>query len=237
MEGCGVPTWSPVQPAEVEVSHGVGVAEEMRPCAEDPGHGGGARKARSFCPPARALPLCPAGSAALAGVPTASFSPSSCPGSVACRPAASLPSPTPASGRGPQRPLPTTTSGRGPDGGRTLEHPSGLKELPLALPVRSAVWTLTCHSPRAQAAAPSLWGCSPIVAPPGIPPPCLPSATHPSRPSVSPPSSLRGSSLPTATVHSTQGTEIHSLRNTAANSHCAQLGAGVGHTWDRWREC
>lgn len=201
------PTWSPVQPAEVEVSHPVGFAEEMGPCAEDPGHGGGARKARSFCPSARALPLCPAESPPLASVPTASFSPSSCPGSAACSQSwLSLPHPLPL--------------GEAHTPASHWRAQSGLPKLPLELPISS----VGAHpsQPRSlplppppvpsQAAAPSLWGHSPIVAPPGMPPPWLPSATHPSRPNVSPP-------LPQAVLPAHGRSPLPPrLRNTAANS-------------------
>lgn len=171
----------------------------------------------------------------MAGVPAASFFPSSCPGSAACsQPELAVPSPPPASGGGGPIPQPSP-------GGLSLASGSSLWDFP------PPVWTLTGHSrsrcpcPQSQAAAPSRWGCSPVVLHLGCPllasavpltllgpksalrPPC------PGRGPL-PPRALRATGsempLPTATVPSWRG---------GGASHLGQV-VGVPRSWPRpWR--
>lgn len=92
--------WSPVQPAEVEVSHPVGLQKRGAPEQRILDMGVGHRRPSHSAPSPGPAP-CPAGSPPLAGVPAASFFPSSCPGSAACsQPELAVPSPPPASGGG-----------------------------------------------------------------------------------------------------------------------------------------
>lgn len=205
--------WSPVQPAEVEVSHPVGLQKRGAPEQRILDMGVGHRRPSHSAPSPGPAP-CPAGSPPLAGVPAASFFPSSCPGSAACsQPELAVPSPPPASGGGGPIPQPSP-------GGLSLASGSSLWDFP------PPVWTLTGHSrsrcpcPQSQAAAPSRWGCSPVVLHLGCPllasavpltllgpksalrPPC------PGRGPL-PPRALRATGsempLPTATVPSWRG--------------------------------
>lgn len=71
----------PCVACRVEVSRPIGVAEELGPLDSDSWPWDWAREGLASLSPAWALPLCPAGSSPLAGLPIASLSPTWCPGS------------------------------------------------------------------------------------------------------------------------------------------------------------